>query len=113
MLTAPGSRSTTIEAERRDAIEARVGHTPLLLFRRLKVSWPVKLYGKAKWFNASGSVRDRPVLARNEGILVGPSSGAAVAASVRISNEIEQATVVTIRSDSGRYLSKRFWRAST
>ncbi len=62
MLTAPGSRSTTIEAERGDSIEARVGNTPLLLFRRLKVSRRVKLYGKAEWFNPSGSVKDRPVL---------------------------------------------------
>ncbi len=49
-------------------------------------------------------------LARNEGILVGPSSGAAIVASVKIAKEIDQGTIVTILPDGGeRYLSERFW----
>ena len=49
-------------------------------------------------------------LARKEGVLVGPSSGAAVAASLKIAKEIEEANIVTILPDSGqRYLSERFW----
>ena len=49
-------------------------------------------------------------LARKEGILVGPSSGAALAASLRISKEIQRGNIVTILPDGGeRYLSERFW----
>lgn len=49
-------------------------------------------------------------LARKEGVLVGPSSGAAVAASLRIAKEIEEGNIVTILPDTGeRYLGERFW----
>ncbi len=45
-----------------------------------------------------------------EGILFGPSSGAAIAASMKLAQEIESGTVVAILPDSGeRYLSERFW----
>jgi S-sulfo-L-cysteine synthase (O-acetyl-L-serine-dependent) len=51
-------------------------------------------------------------LAREEGILAGPSSGANVAAAIRVALELETgpATVVTVLCDGGgRYLSERFW----
>ncbi len=49
-------------------------------------------------------------LARAEGLLVGISSAAAVAAAVRIAQKLEQGVVVTIMPDSGtKYLSERFW----
>jgi cysteine synthase B len=49
-------------------------------------------------------------LARTEGVVSGPSSGAALAASVRIAQEIEQGVIVTVFPDGGdRYLSERFW----
>src|SRR5581483_3236521 len=49
-------------------------------------------------------------LARHEGVLVGPSSGAALAAARRIADELEHGVVVTIFPDGGdRYLSERFW----
>ncbi len=49
-------------------------------------------------------------LARNEGILVGPSSGAAVAISLRVAKEAGEGTIVTVLPDGGeRYLSERFW----
>ncbi|MGH9367636.1 MAG: PLP-dependent cysteine synthase family protein [Thermoanaerobaculia bacterium] len=53
-------------------------------------------------------------LAREEGIFVGPSSGANVAAAVRVARETPAAaTVVTILCDGGgRYLSQDFWSAS-
>jgi cysteine synthase B len=52
-------------------------------------------------------------LAREEGILVGPSSGAALAACLRIANDIDRGVIVTIFPDGGdRYLSERFWNAS-
>ena len=53
-------------------------------------------------------------LAREEGILVGVSAGAALWASLEITRRLprsEQAVIVTIFADSGeRYLSERFWR---
>lgn len=53
-------------------------------------------------------------LARTEGLLVGVSSGAAVAASLRIAEEEaaagREAVIVTILPDSAdKYLSERFW----
>ncbi|HEV2490299.1 MAG TPA: cysteine synthase family protein [Candidatus Acidoferrales bacterium] len=52
-------------------------------------------------------------LAREEGLLVGVSSGAAICAGRRVAERIpsaESAVIVTIFPDSGdRYLSERFW----
>src|SRR3954454_3341767 len=49
-------------------------------------------------------------LARQEGLLVGPSAGASLAACLPIAAEIEQAVIVTIFPDRGdRYLSEGFW----
>ncbi len=50
-------------------------------------------------------------LARHEGILVGPSSGAALAVSLRVADDVDRAVVVTIFPDGGdRYLSEEFWK---
>ncbi|MGH9704251.1 MAG: PLP-dependent cysteine synthase family protein [Candidatus Acidiferrales bacterium] len=52
-------------------------------------------------------------LARDEGLLVGVSSGAALQACIEVAQEIpreEQAVIVTVFPDSGdKYLSERFW----
>ncbi len=49
-------------------------------------------------------------LAREEGLRVGPSSGAAVAAALEVARGLEQGVVVTVLPDGGdRYLSERFW----
>jgi S-sulfo-L-cysteine synthase (O-acetyl-L-serine-dependent) len=49
-------------------------------------------------------------LAREEGLFVGPSSGAAVVAALRAAATTGAATVVAILPDRGdRYLSDRFW----
>ncbi len=46
-------------------------------------------------------------LARNEGILAGSSSGAALAAAIKLSEEIDHGNIVTVFPDRGdRYLSK-------
>ncbi len=51
-------------------------------------------------------------LARREGLLVGPSSGAALAACLRIAKDTDRAVIVTIFPDGGdRYLFERFWTA--
>jgi len=49
-------------------------------------------------------------LASEEGLLVGVSSGAALAASLEVASRIERGVVVTIFPDGGdRYLTERFW----
>jgi cysteine synthase B len=52
-------------------------------------------------------------LGREEGIFVGPSSGANVAAALAVARDLdgERTTIVTVLCDSGsRYLSAGFWR---
>ncbi|MCS3856677.1 PLP-dependent cysteine synthase family protein [Salinibacter ruber] len=49
-------------------------------------------------------------LAREEGLLVGPSAGANVAAALDVARALDAGTVVTILCDTGtRYLSDDFW----
>jgi cysteine synthase B len=50
-------------------------------------------------------------LAREEGLFVGVSSGAAVAAALELGRELEEGTIVTVLPDAGyKYLSERFWQ---
>ena len=49
-------------------------------------------------------------LAREEGVLVGLSGGAAVATSLKIARELESGVVVAILPDGAdKYLSESFW----
>jgi S-sulfo-L-cysteine synthase (O-acetyl-L-serine-dependent) len=49
-------------------------------------------------------------LALEDGLLVGVSSGAALAASMEVASRIDEGVIVTIFPDSGtRYLTERFW----
>jgi cysteine synthase B len=49
-------------------------------------------------------------LAREEGLLVGISSGAAAICALRLARELKEGVVITIFPDSGdKYLSQRFW----
>ena len=49
-------------------------------------------------------------LAREAGIVAGPSGGAALAACVRLARDLDRAVIVTVLPDGGeRYLSERFW----
>lgn len=53
-------------------------------------------------------------LAREEGLLVGVSAGAAMVAALKVVNELTGGVVVTILPDSGdKYLSERFWDEGT
>jgi cysteine synthase B len=53
-------------------------------------------------------------LAREAGILAGPSGGAALAACVRVARDLESAVIVTVLPDGGeRYLSERYWDEQT
>jgi len=57
--------------------------------------------------DAYGMVRR---LAREEGLLVGISSGAAAVCARRVARELKKGVVVTVFPDSGdKYLSQRFW----
>ena len=52
-------------------------------------------------------------LAREEGILVGVSSGGNMSAAMRVASELKEGVVVTIFCDSAaKYLSESFWRES-
>jgi cysteine synthase B len=52
-------------------------------------------------------------VAANEGLLIGVSSGAALAAAVRLASALRTGVVVTVLPDGGeRYLSDRFWEDS-
>lgn len=49
-------------------------------------------------------------LSREEGLLIGPSSGANVVAALRVAQELDHGMVVTVLCDTGtRYLSDPFW----
>ena len=49
-------------------------------------------------------------LAREEGLLVGVSAGAAMVASLKVAKQLTSGVIVTIFPDSGdKYLSERFW----
>jgi cysteine synthase B len=65
------------------------------------------------WIRTEDAYRQVRRLAREEGILVGVSSGAALAACREVAREIpagERARIVTVFPDSGnRYLGERFW----
>lgn len=50
-------------------------------------------------------------LARLEGLFVGISSAAAVAASVNLARRLQEGVIVTVLPDNGfKYLSERFWK---
>jgi S-sulfo-L-cysteine synthase (O-acetyl-L-serine-dependent) len=52
-------------------------------------------------------------LARSEGLMVGISAAANVAAALRVARELEQGVVVTVLCDgAAKYLSDHFWDAS-
>jgi cysteine synthase B len=49
-------------------------------------------------------------LAKKEGLLVGTSSGAALAASLRLASQLDEGTIVTLFPDDGqRYLGEPYW----
>jgi cysteine synthase B len=53
-------------------------------------------------------------LAREEGLLVGVSSGANMYAALKVASELKQGTVVTVFCDSAaKYLSESFWTETT
>ena len=52
-------------------------------------------------------------LARDEGLFVGISSGAAAVAALKVARTLDTGVVVTVFPDAGfKYLSERFWTHS-
>jgi cysteine synthase B len=52
-------------------------------------------------------------LAREEGLLVGISSGAAAAAALKVARDLDWGTVVAIFPDSAhKYFDQRFWNGA-
>jgi S-sulfo-L-cysteine synthase (O-acetyl-L-serine-dependent) len=52
-------------------------------------------------------------LAREEGLLVGISGGAALAAALTVAKDVRNAVIVTVFPDSAdKYMSERFWQAA-
>jgi len=52
-------------------------------------------------------------LGKQEGLLVGVSSGASLACAIKVAKEIESGVIVTVFPDAGdKYLSERFWDES-
>jgi len=49
-------------------------------------------------------------LGKREGLLVGVSSGAALACAMKVAGKIRSGVIVTVFPDAGdKYLSERFW----
>jgi cysteine synthase B len=49
-------------------------------------------------------------LAREEGLFVGVSSGAAAVAALQVAENLDQGSVVTLFPDAGyKYMSEKFW----
>ena len=62
------------------------------------------------WISTEDAYDMVRALAREEGLFVGISSGAALAACLRVASGIREGKIVTIFPDSGeKYLSERFW----
>ncbi len=92
------------------AVEPYAGHR-IQGLKNMKESYPPGIYNK-KVLDRVVHVEDELAfetvrqLAREEGLFVGMSSGAAMAAAVRLAQEIDQGMVVAILPDGGeRYLS--------
>ena len=65
---------------------------------------------EVEWVSTSEAEAMALRLAREEGLFVGVSSGAAVAAALRVASKIERGVVVTVLPDGGeKYLSRPFW----
>jgi cystathionine beta-synthase len=91
-------------------IEPYAGHK-IQGLKNMQESYPPGIYDK-KALNMVTHVRDEDAffmcreLARREGLLVGMSSGAAMAGTLQLAKDIDQGLIVTIFPDSGeRYLS--------
>ena len=69
-----------------------------------------QLADENRWVRTEDAQRVIRRLAREEGLLVGPSAGAAVACALEIAKELSSGTIVAMLPDSGhKYLDFNFW----
>ena len=69
-----------------------------------------RLADENRWVRTEDAQRVIRRLAREEGLLVGPSAGAAVACALEIAKELSSGTIVAMLPDSGhKYLDFSFW----
>jgi len=72
--------------------------------------WDAGLPDREEWTATEDAYRMVKRLAREEGLFVGVSAGAAVATALKIARELTHGVVVTILCDGAdKYLSDRFW----
>ncbi len=95
-------------------VEPNVGHK-IQGLKNMKESYPPGIFNK-KLLHQIINVEDEEAfywsrwLARNEGIFVGMSSGAALAGALRLAEQIEKGIIVVISPDGGeKYLSTPLW----
>jgi cysteine synthase B len=98
------------------AVEPTEGHT-IQGLKNMKESIVPKIY-HPEIFDEKLVIGDEEAyqisrrLATREGLFVGMSSGAAVAAALRIAGDMERGTIVTVLPDKGdRYLSTNLFRS--
>ena len=95
-------------------VEPQIGHK-IQGLKNMKESYPPGIYDK-KLLHKIINVDDEEAfywarrLAKDEGIFVGMSSGAALAGAIKLAQEIEEGLIVVIFPDGGeRYLSTPLW----
>lgn len=100
------------------AMEPYAGHK-IQGLKNMQESYPPGIYDKSK-IDEFIRVEDEEAydmarrLAREEGMFVGMSSGAAMAASIKLAKRLESGTIVTILPDGGeRYLSTALFTSKT
>ena len=95
-----------------------VGNTPLLELTNIEKELDLKshIFAKIELFNPAGSIKDDEafefarLVGKKEGVLVEISSGAALAAAIKIAQKEDNKNIVVIFPDSGdRYLSTKLF----
>jgi ribosomal-protein-alanine N-acetyltransferase len=94
---------------KRVVLDVRKSNAPAIeLYQSL--AFAITQVRKSYYSNGEDAYEMTCRLARQEGILVGYSSGAALQACYQLANEIQEGIIVTVFPDGGdRYLETRFW----
>ena len=92
-----------------------IGSTPLIKLTNITKNPKVKIYAmldKKLTISDEDAFNMSRLLAIKEGLLVGMSSGAAVAGAIKIADSIKEGTIVALLPDRGeRYLSSMLFRS--
>ena len=106
---------STMKKLKTDNLLETIGNTPLIKLTNITKNPNVKIYAI---LDEKLTIRDEDafnmsrLLAIEEGLLVGMSSGAVVAGAMKIADSIKEGTIVTLLPDRGeRYLSSTLFRS--